>query len=158
MLDLKRESDALYRSYLDEALRYALAGAAAIVVLLFASLRSPRRVFDVLAPLAAAVIATAGLLAAFGQRLSIFHLVGLLLVVAVGSNYSLFFDRLALSDEERRRTMVSLLFASVSTVIGFGVLAFSRVPVLHAIGATVGTGAILALFCSAVFSRHARHL
>jgi predicted exporter len=38
------------------------------------------------------------------------------------------------------------------------VLAFSRVPVLHAIGATVGAGAILALIFSAVFSRHARHL
>ena len=158
LIDLKRESDALYRSYLEEALRYALAGAAAIVVLLFASLRSPRRVFDVLAPLVAAVIATAGLFAALGQKLSIFHLVGLLLVVAVGSNYSLFFDRLALTDEERRRTMVSLFFASVCTVIGFGVLTFSGVPVLHAIGATVGTGAMLALIFSAVFSRHARHL
>jgi predicted exporter len=64
----------------------------------------------------------------------------------------------ARSDEERGRTLVSLFFASVSTVIGFGVLAFSRVPVLHAIGATVGAGAILALIFSAVFSRHARHL
>ena len=121
-------------------------------------MRSPRRVFDVLAPLVAAVIATAGLFAALGQKLSIFHLVGLLLVVAVGSNYSLFFDRLALTDEERQRTMLSLFFASVCTVIGFGVLTFSSVPVLHAIGATVGTGAILALIFSAVFSRHARHL
>jgi predicted exporter len=159
VLDLKRESDALYRSYLKEARSYALAGGAAIVVLLFASLRSPRRVFDVLAPLLAAVIATAGVLVAGGQKLSIFHLVGLLLVVAVGSNYSLFFDRLAaLSAEERGRTLISLVFASVSTVIGFGVLAFSRVPVLHAIGATVGMGAILALAFSAVFSRHARAL
>jgi predicted exporter len=158
LLDLKRESDALYRSYLSEALHYALAGAAAIVLLLCASLRAPRRVFAVLAPLAAAVIATAALLSVLGQTLSIFHLVGLLLVVAVGSNYSLFFDRVARSDEERGRTLVSLFFASVSTVIGFGVLAFSRVPVLHAIGATVGAGAILALIFSAVFSRHARHL
>jgi predicted exporter len=158
LLDLKRESDALYRSYLSEALHYALAGAAAIVLLLCASLRAPRRVFAVLAPLAAAVIATAALLSVLGQSLSIFHLVGLLLVVAVGSNYSLFFDRVARSDEERGRTLVSLFFASVSTVIGFGVLAFSRVPVLHAIGATVGAGAILALIFSAVFSRHARHL
>jgi predicted exporter len=158
VLDLKRESDALYRSYLKEALNYSLAGAAAIVALLFASLRSGRRVFDVLAPLVAAVIATAGLLAAAGQALSIFHLVGLLLVVAVGSNYSLFFDRLPSAEDERSRTLVSLVFAAVSTVIGFGVLAFSRVPVLQALGATVGIGAILALCFSAVFSRHARAL
>jgi predicted exporter len=155
VLDLKRESDLLYRSYLDEALRYALAGAAAIVILLMASLRSARRVFDVVAPLAAAVIVDASFFAFAGAQLSIFHLVGLLLVVAVGSNYSLFFDRLALSSDERARTLVSLLFAAVSTVIGFGVLAFSRVTVLHAIGATVAVGALLALCFSAVFSRHA---
>jgi predicted exporter len=132
---------------------YSLLGAAAIVLLLFASLRSPRRVFDVLAPLAAAVLVTAGVLVLSGFRLSIFHLVGLLLVVAVGSNYSLFFDRQAPSGADRERTIVSLLFANVTTLIGFGLLAFSKVPVLHDIGLTVGMGAILALAFSAILSR-----
>jgi predicted exporter len=153
LLDLKRESDSLYRTYRGEALMYSLLGAAAIVLLLFASLRSPRRVFDVLAPLAAAVLVTAGVLVLSGFQLSIFHLVGLLLVVAVGSNYSLFFDRQAPSGADRERTIVSLLFANVTTVIGFGLLAFSKVPVLHDIGLTVGMGAILALAFSAILSR-----
>jgi predicted exporter len=52
--------------------------------LLFAALRSPQRVFDVLAPLAAAAVATCGLLVLGGHELSIFHLGGLVLVVAVG--------------------------------------------------------------------------
>jgi predicted exporter len=153
LLDLKREADQLYRTYRREALAYSLLGAAAIVVLLFASLRSARRVLDVLAPLAAAVMVTACVLVLSGYRLSIFHLVGLLLVVAVGSNYSLFFDRQAPSGGDRERTMVSLLFANLSTMIGFGLLAFSKVPVLHAIGLTVGIGAILALAFSAILSR-----
>jgi predicted exporter len=152
LLDLKGESDRLYGDYRREALTHSLLGAAAIVVLLFLGLRSPRRVFDVLAPLVAAVVITAGVLAAAGQ-LSIFHLVGLLLVVAVGSNYSLFFDRQALSSPDRERTVVSLIFACVSTIIGFGLLSFSAVPVLHAIGSTVGIGAILALAFSAILSR-----
>lgn len=153
LLDLKRESDLLYQTYRVEALMYSLLGAAAIVVLLFASLRSPRRVLDVLVPLAAAVLVTAGVLILLGYQLSIFHLVGLLLVVAVGSNYSLFFDRQAPLGGERERTIVSLLFANVTTVIGFGLLAFSKVPVLHDIGLTVGVGAILALVFSAILSR-----
>ena len=153
LLDLKRESDQLYRTYRREALAYSLLGAAAIVVLLFASLRSARRVFDVLAPLAAAVLVTACVLVLSGYPLSIFHLVGLLLVVAVGSNYSLFFDRQAPSGADRERTIVSLLFANLSTMIGFGLLAFSKVPVLHAIGLTVGVGAMLALAFSAILSR-----
>jgi predicted exporter/peptidoglycan/xylan/chitin deacetylase (PgdA/CDA1 family) len=153
LLDLKRESDQLYQSYRREALVYSLAGAAAIVALLFVTLRSPRRVYDVLAPLAAAVAVTTGLLALGGRTLSIFHLVGLLLVVAVGSNYSLFFDRQALAGADRSRTLVSLLFATVTTVVGFGLLSFSSVPVLSAIGSTVGLGAILALSFSAILGR-----
>jgi len=155
LLDLKHEADQLYRTYLREALTNSLLGAAAIVILLFASLRSPRRVFDVLAPLAAAVLATCGLLVVSGIELSIFHLVGLLLVVAVGSNYSLFFDRQVPSGQDRSRTIVSLLFAGVSTLVGFGLLAFSQVPVLSGIGSTVGMGAAMALVFSAIMSRKA---
>lgn len=155
LLDLKHEADQLYRTYLREAQANALLGAAAITILLFATLRSPRRVLDVLVPLAAAVLATCGLLVAGGIELSIFHLVGLLLVVAVGSNYSLFFDRRAPSGEERGRTIVSLLFASATTLVGFGLLAFSRVPVLSAIGSTVAMGAAMALAFSAIMSRKA---
>ena len=122
----------------------------AIVLLLLISLRSPRRVLAVLAPLAAAVIITFSLLVVSGNPLSIFHLVGLLLVVAVGSNYALFFERPTASADERERTLVSLLFANVTTMLGFGLLAFSKVPVLHAIGSTVGIGAFLSLAFSAI--------
>ena len=39
-----------------------------------------------------------------------------------------------------------------TTVIGFGALATSTVPVLHAIGVTVGPGAVLALILSAMLA------
>jgi predicted exporter len=153
LLDLKRDADQLYRSYRAGVLKYSLLGAAAIVVLLLVSLRSTRRVFDVVAPLVASVVVTTAVLMLRGQGLSIFNLVGLLLVVAVGSNYSLFFDRQVDAGPDRDRTIVSLLFANASTVIGFGVLGFSRVPVLNAIGATVGIGAMLSLLFSAILAR-----
>jgi predicted exporter len=157
LLDMRQELDALYRGYLREALVHSLLGAAAIGALLFASLRSPRRVFEVAAPLAAAALATCGVLALAGVELSIFHLIGLVLVVAVGSNYSLFFDRQAPSGQDRGRTVVSLLFAATTTIIGFGLLAFSKVPVLSAIGSTVGLGAAMALVFSAIMSRQETH-
>ncbi len=153
LLDLKGESERMYRDYRREALEHSLLGALAIVVLLSATLRSPGRVFDVLAPLVAAVALTAAGLLVFGGKLSMFHLVGLLLVVAVGSNYSLFFERRAASGQDRERTVVSLALACVSTVIGFGLLAFSSVPLLNAIGTTVGAGAVLALVFSAALGR-----
>jgi predicted exporter len=125
-----------------------------IVLLLSASLRSPRRVYEVLMPLAAAVVVTTGLLSIAGQRLSIFHLIGLLLVVGVGSNYSLFFERQNRFPHERERTVASLVLANLCTVIGFGLLSFSHVPVLHGIGMTVGIGAFLSLVFSAILTAH----
>lgn len=153
LLDLKRESDSLYQSYVREAVTLSAFGALAIVLLLFISLRSLRRVAAVILPLAAAVIIATAIVLASGQKLLIFHLVGLLLAVAVGSNYSLFFDRESNADvheADSRRTMVSLLVANIATIIGFGMLSFSGVPVLTAIGETVAIGAFLSLLFSAV--------
>lgn len=157
LLDLKRDSEQLFQTFRHEMVTYSLAGAAAIGLLLLASLRSLRRVLDILAPLSAAVIITAAILVLSVGKLSLFHLIGLLLVVAVGSNYALFFDRQATSAQDLGRTLMSLLFANWCAVIGFGVLAFSQVPLLYAIGSAVGIGAILSLAFSAILIARARN-
>ena len=156
LLDLKAASDGLYHQYLRQALLLSALGLAGIVALLAWQLRSARRVVAVFLPLIAAVLlVTAGLHLA-GVRLNLLHLVGLLLIVAVGSNYALFFDAQDGSGQTPQ-TLASLLFANLTTVAGFGLLAFSDVPVLQAFGLTVGPGAIAALLFSAVLSRPARH-
>jgi predicted exporter len=154
-LDLKQESDALYASYLTEAIHLSLAGGLAIIVLLLLALRSPMRVARVLAPLLLSVLTVAAGLALSGVQLTILHLVGMLLIVAVGSNYALFFDRQANLHEAggESLTLASLVIANASTVIGFGLLSFSQVPVLVALGATVAPGAFLALVFAAVLAR-----
>ncbi|MES2537724.1 MAG: MMPL family transporter [Pseudomonadota bacterium] len=164
-IDLKTETDKLYRGYVQEALILSLCGLAAMLILLAFNLRSARRVLNVATPLLAAVIVVAAMLALFGQRMTILHLIGLLLTAAVGSNYALFFDQ---PNKEKRaddpagqtpashriqpNTLASLAFANITTVLGFGLLGISSVPVLNAIGVTVGPGAILALLFAAVFS------
>ena len=157
LLNLKTESDAMYSGYLSEALRLSEAGLAAIVVLLLVALRSPARVARVVAPLLLAVLAVAAAILASGRSLTILHLIGMLLIVAVGSNYALFFDRTAAdhTGASSPLTVASLLVANAATVLGFGVLAFSRVPVLAALGTTVAPGALLALVFAAALSRPA---
>jgi predicted exporter len=149
-VDLVGESNRLYADYLDEALLLSLAGLLGIVVLLAATLRSAARLARVLTPLMAAVLMVMAGLALAGERMTLLHLVGLLLIVAVGSNYALFFDRSERQPEPQ--TLASLLIANCTTVIGFGVLAFSKLPILHAIGITVGPGAVLALALSATLA------
>ncbi len=157
LVDMKRESNDLYSAYLDEAIWLSLGGLATIVALLLVVLRSPLRVLRIVGPLAAAVVTVTAGLVLGGQQLIILHLVGLLLVVAVGSNYALFFDRHSAATPGATalspRTLASMLFAGVTTVAGFGLLAFSSVALLQALGATVAPGVVLALVYAAIFAR-----
>lgn len=155
-VDMKSESDRLYAGYLREAGLLSLGGLVAIIALLLLVIRSPTRVMRIVAPLAAAVVTVTAALVASGQQLIILHLVGLLLVVAVGSNYALFLDRSGPGTAIAPRTLVSMLFANLTTVAGFGVLAFSSVSLLQAMGATVAPGVVLALLYAAIFARRSR--
>jgi len=157
VMNIKQELDALYGSYLTEAVHLSLAGLGAIVLLLLVALRSAVRAARVIAPLLLAVLAVSAGFALAGIRLTIMHLIGMLLIIAVGSNYALFFDRRA-ADSDRAGlplTLASLLIANACTVIGFGVLAFARVPVLSALGATVAPGTLLALLFAALLAPRA---
>ncbi len=153
VINLGTASTGLYDGYLRTAAGLSLAGIAAIAVLLLVVLRSAVRTARVLAPLLAAVLVVVAGLLLSGVQLTLLHLVGLMLIVAVGSNYALFFNR---GQNEtggiEASTLASLLFANLTTVAGFGPLLLSGVPVLQAMGATVAPGALLALLFSAMLS------
>jgi predicted exporter len=171
-VDMKAEADRLYINYVREDIHLSLAGLAAIVVLLLIALRSPGAVVRTLAPLLAAVLVVSAALVLAGEPLTILHLIGMLLIVAVGSNYALFFNKRSHDPHDMTgitdnlaypggtpaasgiapQTLVSLLVANLATVAGFGLLAMARVPLLKAFGLTVGPGAILALLFSAILA------
>jgi predicted exporter len=142
----------LYRHYIGEAQKQGLFGALGVVLLMALWLRSWPRLLAVCKPLLLAVLLTMAGFAVCGIPLGILHLVGLLLVVAVGSNYSLFLDWLrhqASSDED---TLASLLLANLTIVLSFGLIAASAIPALAAIGRVVAPGALLALLLSAAYA------
>jgi predicted exporter len=149
LVNLKVESDRLLGVYLQEGISLAGLGAAAIVLLLAANLRSLPRLIAVTASLAAAVVVTLAVLHLGGQ-LSIFNLFGVLLVVAIGSNYCLFFDRQRDDPGGMPRVLASLLLANLCTVAGFGVLALSHTPVLHDLGMPVAIGTFLSLIFATI--------
>ncbi|HWP01200.1 MAG TPA: hypothetical protein VNL74_11365, partial [Methylococcus sp.] len=153
LLDLKEESDRLYRDYLYEAIRLSLGGAVAIAVVLVVALRSPARVLRISLPLFLSLVVVTAVLVLLGQQLTMLHLIGMMLTVAIGSNYCLFFDRLRYRDHPNPipapRMLFSLTLANLTTVSVFGLLALSEVPVLNAIGSMVAPGTFLALLVSA---------
>jgi predicted exporter len=157
VLEVGAELSRLYVRYLGEAQAQSALGALAVVALIALALRSWRRVLAVCEPLALAVLLTMGLLALLKVPLGILHLVGLLLVVAAGSNYALFFDMLRHQGQTAADvdadTLASLLLANVTTVMSFGLIASSSIPALAAIGQVVAIGSLLSLLLSATFAR-----
>ncbi|MFS2055489.1 transporter, partial [Variovorax sp. CT11-76] len=153
VVDVGRELGGLYQRYLHEALVQVLLGALAVVVLLGIYLRSGRRLLAVCQPLLFAVMLTLGGMAVLQAALGILHLVGLLLIVAVGSNYALFFDQLRTTGRADEDTLASLMLANLTTVVSFGLIAISDIPALSSIGRVVAPGALLALLLSAAFAR-----
>lgn len=153
LVDIKGETESLYAQYLEEAILLSLAGIALIVLVTAAGMGfSWQRLYRVVVPIGAALACVVAGLAAAGIGLTILHLVGLLLTVAVGSNYTFFFID---DEEDAPRTLASLALANATTITGFGILAFASVPVLNAIGMTVGPGALLCLAFAAMLSRGA---
>ncbi|RST54165.1 MMPL family transporter [Variovorax sp. DXTD-1] len=152
VVDVGRELAGLYQRYLHEAFVQVLLGALAVVVLLGIYLRSGKRLLAVCQPLVVAVVLTLGGMAVLQVPLGILHLVGLLLIVAVGSNYALFFDQLRVAGRADEDTLASLMLANVTTVVSFGLIAISDIPALSSIGRVVAPGALLALLLSAAFA------
>ncbi len=152
-LDLKAETGRLVNGYRNQSLQLTALGVLAITAVLWWGLRDSRLVGRVLLPPLIAVLFVVTILTLIGERLSLFHLVSLLLVLGVGLNYALFFNRPFVDEEERRRTWLSLTVCILATLSAFGALAFSRTPVLHAIGLTVGLGAALSLIVAAMLGR-----
>ena len=151
LVAIRDELDALYARYLRQAMWQSGLGAVAVVVLLAVALRRLDRLLVVLAPLVAATLIVLAVLVASGTPLGILHLVGLLLMVAIGSNYALFFDHLRTLPVTSEDTLASLLLANLTTVISFGLLATSTIPVLRAVGIVVAPGTLLCLLLSAAF-------
>ena len=153
LLDLKAQADALVAGYRQQSLRSTLLGLSCLVVVLYLGVRSISVAMRLLAPVLGAVLITVATLVAIGAKLTVFHLVSLLLVVGVGLNYALFFGRPQASAEERDLTLLSVSVAGLATLIAAASLALSSTPVLQAIGTTTGLGAVFAFVTSAALSR-----
>ncbi len=147
-VDLKEESNRLMRAYRNRMTQLVGWGTVAIAVSLAVGLGSITRLRPVLAPIGCALIVVAAIVKGSGESLSLFHVATFLLVIGLGLDYSLFFNRQERTEIEQSKTVFGLLVCSTTTILVFGLLAFSKIPVLHAIGLTAACGS----FCCLLFS------
>lgn len=132
----------------------ALGGGLLIVLILAVQLRDARATARIVAAVAVSIALTAAALVLIEGRLTLFHLVALLLAAGVGSNYALFFG---LQASPSVPVTLSVILAASTTLIAFAALAASSTPVLHMIGITVAIGASVALVVSMALAAPAAH-
>ena len=123
-----------------------------IYIALGLAFRSFFRPLKIMIPTFSAAVTAAAILVFSGNPLSIFHLISLLLVVGLGLDYALFFNRLPDNKAEWDTTFKSLWVCAITTILVFGILMFSNTPPLKAIGITVGVGAFLSMIFAAMWA------
>jgi predicted exporter len=151
-LDLKEESNRMVSVYRDETLRLLGWGVLSIGLVLLVGLRASVTVLRVMFPIGSAIVVVAALLHVLGERFSLFHLASFLLVIGLGLDYALFFNRRHGALAERGRTVYGLVVCSTTTILVFGVLALSQIPVLRAIGLTTALGSLACLVFAALLA------
>lgn len=152
-LNLKTVTEQLVADFRNAALMRLAIGAVVIAFVLWLGLGSWQRMLAVVLPVLLAVILDITVLLGLGERLNLFHLVSLLLVVGIGIDYSLFFSRPDINLAMRQRTLRAVLLCGSSTLAVFGMLAMSELPVLKAIGQTASIGVVASLLMALVLAR-----
>ncbi len=147
LIDVKAGIRAGLVSHRDAALRWLAGGALGACALLL--LMAPRRarVPDVALTVAASLALTVGITATAFGGLDLFQIVALTLVTGIGVDYALFM-RMAPDRTKLHDAAGSVGLCAVSTLIAFGIMAFSSVKLLSGIGTTVVCGVVFMLALS----------
>lgn len=154
---LARSPDILYRDRL-QSLNTQLAdlsreitqwlGLALAVLMVVFGWRYRCRAWRVLLPPVGAVIITLGTFAASHTGLTLFHLLGLLLVLGIGLDAGIF----STEHPADSSAWLAISLSCASSMLAFGLLAFSDTPALHFLGTTCLIG-LIATWCLVPLAR-----
>ncbi len=131
----------LFTRYRWSALRLSLVGLGLVIASVFAIYPFRRGLRIALIP-AGSCFFVFGVFGLSGQTLNLFHLLGAFLGVCLSHNYAIFSSENAGAGGA---PPVSIRLSALSTATSFGVLAFSQIPVIHALGLTVSSIVVTAL-------------
>ena len=138
--NLRKQTSGLINTYANKILVWLMLGMCVMFAVLAIYSQSVSMAARVMLAPVMAVSASLGLQVLFNEHINLFHMLSVLLVVGIGIDYSLFFNRKVHDRIERSNTLHGVMVSATSTLIAFGVLAFSEIPVMQAIGQTVAVG------------------
>ena len=133
------------RAYLKDTSLLLVVGLFFVFALLWLRYRRTRVAFAGFLPALVAALVTVSMLGLFGREVDIVILTGLLIVVSMGVDYSVFLIDSHRNGKHEEASVMSVALAGVSTLVGFGLLAFSRHPVLASLGMAAAVGILCCL-------------
>ncbi len=156
LIDMKTHTSNMVRNFRHTAGERVIIGAVLMLLSLLLSIRNMKRLGRIILSLAIALLLTVSLLMLLNIELSLFHLISLLLVMGIGLDYALFFSLDNKTPTNQSNTLAAVTICAVSTMTVFGILAFSQLYVLKAIGLTTTLGVITVYISTFVFAQPAK--
>lgn len=135
---------ALFQQYRQWSATWLLFATGIIYAVLWTRYRS-RQAAIILMPTVLAMLVTLSVLGYLNSPLTLFNMMGLMLVLGVGINYAIFLRE---GGAHAAATLAGVMLSAGTTLLSFGMLAFSSMPALSSFGLTlligVGISAMLA--------------
>jgi len=123
-----------------------LAGALSLILMLFCLRYGVAAGVRVTLPVVCAVGITFAVYGYAGIPLNLFHWLALMLVLGVGANYAVFLrEGCARQRADIGSVWVGVLLSASTTLLSFGLLGTSAMPVLRSFGMTLALGIVIAV-------------
>ncbi|MGR5182112.1 MMPL family transporter [Vibrio alginolyticus] len=144
-LNKAEEISALFGGYRIKIMEL-LAAASAVIFLVLIKRYGLQHSCRVLLPSLIACACGLATAVAMGTTLNLFNLLGLVLILGIGIDYTLFFAEKARSVS----TLLAITLSAMTTVLSFGLLSLSQTHAIHSFGITVLSGIFVAWLLSPI--------
>lgn len=111
-----------------------------IVLIILWKTRKRKDTIWLIAPIIAGVVVSMAVQIMLGHLINVFHILSLLLVIGMGLDYSLFFNRDWKMDVHLQERTHAIQISAITTIVTFATLGLSDIPILTAMGQTVSVG------------------
>ena len=147
LIDPAGDFSALFKKYREQAILLTMVSFCVILVGLALRYGALGAV-AAMTPSLIALVLTPALISAAGEPLTFFHIMGLVLILAIAVDYAIFFAETA--GQKVPVTMFGVTLAAATAQLSFGLLIVSSVPAMRHIGVTMCIGIATAFLLSPV--------
>ncbi|MGF1754610.1 hypothetical protein L4C33_13545, partial [Vibrio makurazakiensis] len=137
-----------YRTNIGELLCIALVAIFVVLAIRYGWKHSVKMILpSLIAGIAALAVTTL-----LGSSLNLFNLLGLILILGIGIDYTLFFSE----QKQSHSTLLAITLSALTTLLSFGLLALSQTHAIHSFGLTVLTGIFVAWLLAPIANQSTR--